>query len=215
MTERPWVLASRNAGKLRELRALFATHGIQVADLRDVGVAEDHDAEEAIESFDTFEENALAKARYFAGKLPGRVVVADDSGLAVDALGGEPGVRSKRWSGAPSTASPHEVDRSNNAKLIERLRDVPQRGARFVCAAAWCDGARAMVVRGEVPGQIVDAPSGKHGFGYDPHFHVIELGRTMADATVAEKEGVSHRGRAFVSLLDALEREGWAVRGGA
>lgn len=213
MTSAPWVLASRNPGKLRELRALFATHGIQVEDLRDAGVAEDAEAEEAIESFGTFEENALAKARYFAGRLPGRIVVADDSGLSVDALRGEPGVRSKRWSGTSASATSSEVDRANNAMLVERLRDVGHRHARFVCAAAWCDGSRVMVVRGEVPGAIVDEPSGEHGFGYDPHFHVTELGRTMADATVAEKELVSHRGRAFVSLLDALEREGWARRG--
>ena len=205
----PWVLASRNTGKLRELRALFATGGISVIDLREAGVTEDHDAEEAIEAYDTFEENALAKARWFAAQLPGRVIVADDSGLAVDALGGAPGVRSKRWSGAQGATS--AVDSANNARLMDAVRGEGNREARFVCAAARTDGEREVVVRGEVPGRIVDEARGEHGFGYDPHFFVDELGMTMAEATVAEKERVSHRGRAFARLLDAV-RAGGEVR---
>jgi XTP/dITP diphosphohydrolase len=203
MSGQPWVLASRNAGKLRELRALFATHRISVIDLNDVGIAEDHDAEEAIEAFDTFEENALAKARHFSRLLPGRVVVADDSGLSVDALGGAPGVRSKRWSGAIGFSG-RALDASNNAKLMAQLVGVEDRRARFVCAAAWTDGAREQVVRGEVVGHIGEQPQGDHGFGYDPYFFVDELGMTMAEATVPEKEVVSHRGRAFVALLGAV-----------
>src|SRR4051812_1459132 len=160
-TQQPWVLASRNAGKLRELRALFATHGVAVVDLRDVGVAEEPEAEEAIEAFETFEENALAKARYFSTRLPGRVVVADDSGLSVDALGGEPGVRSKRWS-AVAGLSGRALEGANNHRLVERLRGVQERGARFVCAAAWCDGVREVVVRGEVQGRIVEEARGAH-----------------------------------------------------
>lgn len=197
------MLATRNAGKLLELRALFATHGIGVVDLRDVGIAEDADAEEHIESFETFEENALAKARYFSAQLPGRIVVADDSGLAVDALGGAPGVRSKRWS---ADAGDHgaDIDAANNARLVRELRDADRRTARFVCAAAYCDGARELVVRGEVLGTIIDEARGSHGFGYDPHFLVDELGMTLAEATVAEKERVSHRARAFVRLLDVV-----------
>jgi XTP/dITP diphosphohydrolase len=203
MQAEPWVLASRNPGKLRELRALFATHEIDVIDLREVGVDEDPIVEEAIEAFETFEENARAKARYFSAQLPGRIVVADDSGLAVDALHGEPGVRSKRWSGR-SDLSGAALDASNNALLVSRLADSADRGARFVCAAAWCDGTSELVVRGEVLGHIVDAPRGTHGFGYDPHVFIDELGMTLAEATVAEKERVSHRGRAFVRLLQAL-----------
>ena len=202
-TPAPWVLASRNEGKLRELRALFATHGIAVEDLRDAGVAEDAEAEAAIEAFATFEENALAKAVYFSDRLPGRIVVADDSGLAVTALAGLPGVRSKRWSEVEGLAGA-QLDAANNAKLLERMGTVRDRSARFVCAAAWCDGARQLVERGEVPGHIVTEARGEHGFGYDPHFFVDELGMTMAEATVAEKERVSHRGRAFVALLTAL-----------
>jgi XTP/dITP diphosphohydrolase len=203
----PWVLATRNAGKLRELRALFATHGIEVIDLRDAGVGEDPVAEDAVEAFETFEENALAKARYFAARLPGRIVVADDSGLAVDALGGEPGVRSKRWSGRADLHGA-ELDASNNALLLARLGDSVDRRARFVCAAAWSDGSKELVVRGEVAGQIVVEGRGTHGFGYDPHVFIDELGMTLAEATIAEKERVSHRGRAFVRLLAELRARG-------
>jgi XTP/dITP diphosphohydrolase len=194
---------------LRELRALFVTHGIDAIDLREAGVEEDVIAEEAIEAFETFEENALAKARYFASRLPGRVVVADDSGLAVDALDGAPGVRSKRWSGR-SDLKGKALDASNNALLLSRLSGVHDRTARFVCAAAWCDGTDELVMRGEVLGRIVEVPQGEHGFGYDPHVFIDDLGRTMAEATVAEKEIVSHRGRAFTRLLVALRERGLA-----
>ena len=203
----PWVLATRNAGKLRELRALFATHAIDVIDLREAGVVEDPVAEEAIEAYETFEENALAKARYFAWRLPGRIVVADDSGLSVDALNGAPGVRSKRWSGRTDLHG-SALDASNNAKLLSSLIGAAERSARFVCAAAWCDGTTELVVRGEVLGHIVDEARGSHGFGYDPHVFIDELGMTLAEATVAEKEQVSHRGRAFARLLEALRARG-------
>ena len=207
VTSAPWILATRNAGKLRELRALFVTHAIDVIDLREAGVSEDPVAEDAVEAFDTFEENALAKARYFSARLPGRIVVADDSGLAVDALGGEPGVRSKRWSGRADLHGT-ALDASNNALLLSRLGDRADRGARFVCAAAWSDGVQELVVRGEVLGHIVAEARGAHGFGYDPHVFIDELGMTLAEATVAEKERVSHRGRAFVRLLAALRARG-------
>ena len=203
----PWILASRNAGKLRELRALFATHGIDVIDLREAAVEEDAEAEESIEAFDTFEENALAKARYFASRLPGRIVIADDSGLAVDGLQGAPGVHSKRWSGRGDLEG-RALDASNNALLLAKIDGEKNRGARFICAAAWCDGAFELVARGEVLGRIVDVPKGEHGFGYDPHVFVNDLGKTMAEATVAEKETVSHRGRAFARLLVALRERG-------
>ena len=203
------LLASRNRGKLIELRDFFARSGIAVIDLLDAEIPETPE-EDAIEAYPTFEENALAKASYFASRS-GQAVVADDSGLEVLALGGEPGVRSKRWSGRtdPSGAA---VDAANNALLLERLRGVADRRARFVCAAAWCHGDERVVVRGEVPGIIVDAPSGTHGFGYDPYFFSTELGRTLGDATVAEKAQVSHRGRAFARLLDVLVSRGAIAR---
>jgi XTP/dITP diphosphohydrolase len=202
----PWILATRNAGKVRELRALFASADIDVIDLADAGI-EELAEEEGIEVYDTFEENALAKARYYSARAGGRTVVADDSGLEVLALGGEPGVRSKRWSGRVDLDGA-ALDAANNALLVARLQGAADRRARFVCAAAWCTGDESLVVRGEVPGSITLEPSGDEGFGYDPYFFVTELGRTLADATIAQKQGVSHRGRAFAALLDALARRG-------
>lgn len=202
----PWVLATRNAGKLRELRPLFAEAGIRVIDLREAGIVESAD-EEAVEAFETFEENALAKARWFAGRANGRLVIADDSGLVVDALGGEPGVRSRRWSGR-TDLSGKELDAANNELLLRRMDGVLDRRARFVCAAAWCDGSREVVMRGEVEGDIVQEHevSGVDGFGYDPLFRARELGMTLGEATVAEKQSVSHRGRAFTKLVKALRQ---------
>ena len=200
---RAWVLASRNAGKLRELRSLFAAHGVQVMDLREAGIAEDAVAESGIEAFDTFEANALAKARYFSARLPGRIVVADDSGLEVEALRGAPGVRSKRWSEATHKDG-LTLEAENNRLLVSAMSGQHNRNARFVCAAAWCDGALELVARGVVAGAIIDEPLGNHGFGYDAHVFVGELGRTMAEASLVEKGTVSHRGRAFTALLAAV-----------
>jgi XTP/dITP diphosphohydrolase len=196
------LLATRSAGKLRELRPLFASAGLDTIDLTGLGIAESGD-EEAIEAFESFEENALAKARYFArlSRLP---AVADDSGLEVSALGGRPGVRSKRFSGR-TDLSGRELDAANNAKLQDALCDAGDRTARFVCAAALVglDGSE-LVRRGETEGVILHEPRGVEGFGYDPWFASAELdGRTFAEAGVAEKESVSHRGRAFRALLAA------------
>jgi XTP/dITP diphosphohydrolase len=206
VTRAPWIIATRNPGKVRELRALFAGARIDVIDLTKAGI-EERAEEEGIEVHETFEGNALAKARYYSARAGGRVVVADDSGLEVLALDGQPGVRSKRWSGRADLAGA-ALDAANNELLVARMQGVADRRARFVCAAAWCAGADSLVVRGEVPGSIVLHASGRGGFGYDPHFFVTELGRTLADATVAEKQGVSHRGRAFTALLDALRVRG-------
>jgi len=206
VTPEPWILATRNPGKLRELRALFADAGLAVIDLAEAGIDE-REEEESIEIFDTFEGNALAKARYYARRAEGRAVVADDSGLEVLALDGAPGVKSKRWSGRDDLAGA-ALDAANNALLLARLRGIADRRARFVCAAAWCGSGDVEVVRGEVPGVIVDEASGREGFGYDPHFLATELGRTLGDATVAEKQLVSHRGRACTALLGALRVRG-------
>ena len=202
MSAAPWILASRNAGKLRELRALFADAGIGVIDLAQAGI-EVTPGEDAIEVFDTFEENAVAKARYFGERAGGRTVVADDSGLEVLALAGEPGVRSRRWSGR-SDLEGSDLDAANNARLVERLRGMSDLRATFVCAAAWWGDGGTIVVRGEVRGYIVTEAGGADGFGYDPHFFSTELGRTLGSATLAEKQRVSHRGRAFRALLDAV-----------
>jgi len=201
------VLATRSAGKLRELRPIFAEAGVHVLDLADAGVPESPD-EATIESFDTFEENALAKARYFFARCGGLDVVADDSGLAVDALGGEPGVRSKRWSRRADLAG-HLLDRANNELLMERMQGVADRRARFVCAAAWRGRPGELVVRGEIHGLVQAQPIGTHGFGYDAYFFADELGMTLAAATTEQKRLVSHRGRAFDALVEAVRSRGW------
>jgi XTP/dITP diphosphohydrolase len=176
-----------------------------VIDLVEAGIAESSH-EDAIESHPTFEENAQAKARYFYALCGGLDVVADDSGLCVDALSGAPGVRSKRWSGHAGT--PHEVDAANNAKLVSSLAGIAMRGAQFVCAAAWHGARGELVATGAVRGTILATPSGAHGFGYDPYFRSSELGMTLADATTEQKRLVSHRGRAFDALLLALRGRG-------
>jgi XTP/dITP diphosphohydrolase len=205
----PIVLATRNAGKLRELRPIFEALGAHVIDLVEARVMESAD-EESIESYETFEENALAKARYFFARCGGLSVVADDSGLAVDALAGAPGVRSKRWSGRADLHGA-ALDAANNDRLLSELRGVGDRRARFVCAAAWRSADDELVVRGEIEGVIVEAASGRHGFGYDPFFFVRDLGMTLADATTEAKQRVSHRGRAFAELARQLRVRGVLV----
>lgn len=197
----PLILATRSAGKLRELKPLFAARGLAVIDLAEAGVAELPD-EDAVEAFDTFEANALAKARYFHAKT-GKPAIADDSGIAVVGLGGAPGVRSKRWSGR-TDLSGQALDDENNRLLLERLRGTSDRRAYYVCAAAYVDGAGELVARGEVHGRIIEAPRGVGGFGYDPYFFADELGETFGEASREAKERVSHRGRAFRALLDQL-----------
>ena len=202
MQHSEWLLATRNAGKLRELRPIFADAGIAVIDLVEAGIEETAE-EETIESHDTFEANALAKARYFFDRANGRNVVADDSGLEVVALGGAPGVKSRRWSGRLDLP-PRELEHANNAMLMDRLRGVEDRRARFVCAAAWYGDNGSLVTLGEVQGVIAHAPAGEHGFGYDPYFFATELGMTLAVASTPEKQRVSHRGRAFAALIEGL-----------
>lgn len=198
------VLATRSAGKLRELRPLLASRGFAAIDLADAGIPESPD-EDALEIFDTFEANALAKARHFHA-LTGRPTVADDSGLAVAALGGRPGVMSKRWSNRPDLSG-QALDDENNRLLLEELAKTgsADRRARYVCAAAYVDDDREIVCLGEAQGRMLEAPFGDGGFGYDPYFAADELGgRTFAEVSRAEKEGVSHRGRAFGALLERL-----------
>jgi XTP/dITP diphosphohydrolase len=196
------LIATRSGGKLRELRALFAEHGRAVIDLEEAGIPERPD-EDTLEVHATFEENALAKARYFR-RLSRMPVFADDSGLVVPALGGDPGVLSKRWSGRPDLSG-QALDDENNRLLLERLRDVADRRAHYVCAAAFAGSGRETVSRAEVHGLIVDSPRGAGGFGYDPYFLSDELGRTFGEVTTEEKQRISHRARAFRALLAALE----------
>ena len=204
MSVEPLLIATRSAGKLRELRDLFARAGLQIVDLDEAGVAPS-EAEDNLESAETFEENALAKARYFAS-VTHRAVVADDSGLEVMALDGRPGVRSKRWSGRSDLAGA-ELDAANNARLVEELRrrGLTNREARYVCVAAFVDGDVGLAFRGTTKGVILEQPRGAQGFGYDPYFFSDELRKTFGEASPVEKELVSHRGRAFHALIAALE----------
>ena len=196
------VVATRNAGKLRELLPVFSDAGLVPRTLDELGILEEG-SEDGLETAETFEGNALAKARHFHGRT-GLPTVADDSGLAVDALGGEPGVRSRRWSGRADLHGA-ALDAANNALLLERLAGVADRRARFVCAAAWVAGGRELVRRGECVGRIALAPAaGVHGFGYDPLFVSDDLQRSFAEADRAAKARVSHRARAFAALLAAV-----------
>lgn len=197
----PLVLATRSAGKIRELTALCAHEGIAVQTLEALGLAERAE-EEGIECFDSFEENADAKARWFAAMLPGRVVLAEDSGLEVDALGGAPGVRSKRWAG--SDASGAALDVANNTALMAALavhEAREARRARYRCVAVCVLGAQRWVGAGVVEGVITLAARGRGGFGYDPFFESVELGVTFGEALPEEKARVSHRARAVRAVL--------------
>ena len=175
--------------------------GFDPMDLRELGVAELPE-EADIECYATFEENALAKARYFH-KRTGLPAFADDSGLVVDALGGQPGVHSKRWSKDPALEG-QALDDANNAKLMRELAGKTDRTARYMCVAAYVDDDRELVAVGETEGRIVDTPSGDNGFGYDPYFWSNALECTFGDADIASKEKISHRGLAFRALFAAL-----------
>ena len=198
------LVATRSAHKLNEIRTILAgLPDLELVGLDQAGVPPSPE-EDGLEPYDTFEENALSKARYFHG-LTGLATVSDDSGLAVDALDGAPGVCSKRF--APGPAEGLERDRANNRHLLARLEGVPEprRTARYVCVVGLVEpGEGFRTFRGEVEGRIALAPSGQGGFGYDPLFYVPELGRTFGDATDEEKHARSHRGRAFRALAAAM-----------
>ncbi|WP_163547294.1 RdgB/HAM1 family non-canonical purine NTP pyrophosphatase [Candidatus Frankia nodulisporulans] len=193
------VLASRNAAKLVELRRILAASGL---DVELVGLP---DGEEVAETGITFAENALIKA-HAAAELTGLPAVADDSGLTVDELGGMPGVRSARWAGLRG-GTREQRDEANNALVLAQLDDVPapRRGAAFVCAAALVTPAGVeLVTHGELRGELLAAPRGAAGFGYDPLFLAEGQTRTNAELTAPEKDAISHRGRAFRELARQL-----------
>lgn len=197
MTAPVIVLASQNAKKAAELRSLLAPLGADVRPLSDWTAAAP--AEDA----PTFIENALIKARH-AARLTGLPAIADDSGLEVAALGGAPGVRSARYAGEPGD------DAANNRKLLAALAEVPvgHRQARFVCALVYLRHAEdpvPVIALGSWPGEILEAPRGSGGFGYDPLFGVPGLGKSAAELSAAEKARLSHRGRALRSLLRQLQ----------
>ena len=191
------VLASGNAGKLKELSSLLAPLGIEVLPQSAFNVSE------AEEPHPSFVENAIAKARH-AARTTGLPALADDSGLCVDVLGGAPGVLSARFAGEPKS------DARNNALLLERLAGAPNRRARFYCALALirhADDPQPLIACGEWHGEILEAARGQGGFGYDPLFLVPDLDQTAAEIDRELKNVLSHRGKAMRQLLDRLRAE--------
>ena len=191
------VLASSNAGKLREFRRLLTPLGLDVVAQAELGIAE------ADEPHPTFIENALAKARH-ASIASDRPALADDSGICVAALGGAPGVRSARYGGEPKS------DARNNAALIAALRGVADRRAHYYCVLVLLhrgDDPQPIIAEGIWHGTVVDDPRGSGGFGYDPHFEDVETRLTGAELPLARKNAISHRGQAMRSLIARLRAE--------
>jgi len=189
------VLASGNAGKLREFRRLLTPLGIEVIAQADLGI------EETAEPHHTFVENALAKARH-ASRLADLPALADDSGICVDALNGAPGVHSARFAGEPAS------DARNNVKLVEMLAGVDDRHAHYYCMLALMrrgDDPEPMLADGRWDGTIIDLPRGSGGFGYDPHFLDDQTGLTGAELPLERKNELSHRGKAIRSLVSRLK----------
>jgi len=201
------LLATRSAHKVQEIRTILSgIPRLTVLDLDDIGL-EWRDEEEALEPFDTFEENARSKAEYFHART-GLPTVADDSGLEVDALGGAPGVRSKRFAPVEGLTG-HKLDQANNNYLVERLGalELEKRTGQYVCVAALLGFASQMIVtRGEARGLILTEPHGDGGFGYDPYFFEPDLDMTFAELHPDQKNELSHRGKAFRDLAIILER---------
>jgi XTP/dITP diphosphohydrolase len=198
------LVATRSGGKQREVRRLLTPAGISILFPDDAGVPFDP-AEDRLELADSFAANARAKAEYFARRT-GLATVADDSGIEILSLGGLPGVRSKRWAGSTATGS--ELDQANNAELLRRLLGAPakRRRARYRCVLAYLPSPDAVpeLFEGECTGTILEEARGHRGFGYDPLFLSDDLGKSFGEAEEAEKDGVSHRGRAFRALLERL-----------
>lgn len=195
------VLASNNAKKLAELQQLFAPLGVELVTQGSLGIAE------AEEPFDTFVENSLTKARH-AARASGLPALADDSGLAVEALGGAPGVLSARYAtlfGQPKS------DADNNRVLLEKLEGIADRRARFVCALVAvrsADDPEPLIAMGRWQGQILAAQQGEGGFGYDPLMFIPPLGKSVAELGAAEKNALSHRALAAADLVRQM-REVW------
>jgi XTP/dITP diphosphohydrolase len=191
------LVATTNAGKLREIRSLLAGAPVELTTLRDL-----EPIEEPEETGATFEDNARLKALYYADRS-GLTTVAEDSGLVVDGMNGEPGVRSARFV-RPDASYPERF-----AEIFRRLNGPPahNRAARFVCALAVADSGRIVYeARGTVEGEIAHEPRGAHGFGYDPIFYYPPYGSTLADVGEDEKLAVAHRGQAFRALAAWLRR---------
>ncbi|WP_044529712.1 RdgB/HAM1 family non-canonical purine NTP pyrophosphatase [Herbaspirillum sp. B65] len=189
------VMASNNAGKLKEFASLLGDIGLDVRPQGEFNVPE------AEEPFATFVENALAKARH-AARLTGLPALADDSGVCVNALGGAPGVYSARYAGEPKS------DANNNAKLVAELAAHADKSAYYYCVLVYvrhAEDPQPVIADGLWKGEIVAQARGEGGFGYDPHFLLPALGKTAAELTAAEKNAVSHRGQALRALVEKLK----------
>lgn len=190
------VIATNNQGKVREIKAILGGFYDEILSLKDVGVIL-----EVVEDGDTFEVNAIKKAKQ-AYEITGCDTLADDSGLCVKALGGAPGVYSARYAGENAS------DKENNNKLLWEMRGVKDRRAKFVCVVAFVSGGEVITARGEVEGKITHSPGGEGGFGYDPLFFSEEFGQTFAELPEGIKNGISHRSRALAELKRLLEQPG-------
>ena len=200
------VFATGNAGKMREIRDILADVDAEIFSLKELGLKS-----EAEETGETFAENAVIKVREIyeilkeRGELAGTVIMADDSGLCIDCLGGAPGVHSARYMG-------HDTDyKIKNAAILDQLKDVPEekRGAGFVChIAAITEDGRVFGAEGEMRGSIAWESRGKEGFGYDPIFYLPEFGRTSGELSEEEKNKISHRGKVLRMMKEILSKEG-------
>jgi XTP/dITP diphosphohydrolase len=191
------VIATRNAGKLREIQSILAPLGLRILSFSDFP-----EVPEIVEDGQTFEENAVKKAVAVA-RQTGRIAIADDSGLAVDALQGRPGVFSSRYAGEKAT------DAERYQKLLGEMSGIPKgkRGAAFICVIVVSSPeGRAETVVGQCHGEIAFAPQGSYGFGYDPVFYLPELGKTMAELAPEVKNRISHRARALEKLKSILPK---------
>src|SRR4051812_19505498 len=194
MTQR-LILASNNAGKLKEFAQLLAPIGFELHPQGEFNVPE------AEEPFGTFVENALAKARH-AARLTGLPALADDSGVCVNALGGAPGVHSARYAGVPKS------DARNSEKLIADLAQHEDKSAYYYCVLVYvrhADDPQPVIADGRWNGEITPVARGSNGFGYDPHFFIPALGKCVAELSSAEKNALSHRGQALRALVDKLK----------
>ena len=199
------LIATSNPGKLRDFAGAALRHRVEVA-----GIPDFSSLPTVIEDGLTFEANARKKAEVYSQHAPGEVVLADDSGLEIDALKGAPGVHSARYAAdEPDKTNTNTDDHANNARVLRELRGVPpnQRTGRFVCVlAAARDGKTLATFRGVAEGIILDAPRGTSGFGYDPLFYFPSIKKTFAELNAEEKSKYSHRGAAFREFLDWCER---------
>jgi len=197
------IIASSNPGKLREFRQMLAPLGYDIVPQSELGIP---DAEEP---HATFVENALAKARH-ASRLSGLPAFSDDSGICVAALGGKPGVRSSRFAADEPLARDETEEQRNNRKLVRELAGKTDRRAHYYCVIVLVrceDDPEPLIVEGRWRGEVVDDPRGVHGFGYDPHFFVSELGWTAAELDPETKNRLSHRGQALRQLVARLQAE--------